>query len=75
MEKLNYPVLIYPGESGKLIATCPSIVGCITQGDTLEEVLANAREVIELCLEDMRAHGEELPPPATAMVASVTVEV
>lgn len=34
-------------------AWCPSLPGCKTQGDTLEEALANAREAVELYLETL----------------------
>jgi len=36
-----YPVILRHGESGKFIAECPNIVGCLTQGDTIDEALAN----------------------------------
>ena len=36
---------------GVWIAECPSIPGCISEGETKEEALANIREAIELCLE------------------------
>ena len=33
------------------VVECPSIPGCVSQGDTKEEALANIREAIELCVE------------------------
>jgi predicted RNase H-like HicB family nuclease len=54
----HLPVLLHPGEDGWLIAECPLIPGCVTQGRTREEALANAREAIELCLETRAAEGE-----------------
>jgi predicted RNase H-like HicB family nuclease len=47
----RFPVVLRPGEDGWIIAECPTIVGCISQGRTREEALANIREAIELCLE------------------------
>lgn len=38
-------------EDGVWVAECPSIPGCISQGKTREEALANIREAIALCLE------------------------
>ena len=70
-----YPVFLRTGESGKFVAECPSIPGCMTQGDTLEDALENVREAIELCLEDMRERGEDLPAPSTALLSEVAVEV
>ena len=43
-------VLIYPGEDGFWIAECPSLPGCISQGQTREEAVANVREAIDLYL-------------------------
>ena len=39
-------IVIYPGEDGYWVAECPSLPGCITQGQTREEVIANARDAI-----------------------------
>ncbi len=44
-------------ESGMLVAECPSIPGCVSQGKTEDEALANIREAIELCLEARAAEG------------------
>ena len=40
-------VIIYPGEDGFWIAECPSLPGCITQGKTKEEAIANIKEAIQ----------------------------
>ena len=45
------PVVVRPGEDGWLVVECPVIPGCISQGKTREEALANIREAIELCIE------------------------
>lgn len=47
-------------EDGVWIAECPSIPGCVSQGDTKEEALANIREAIELCLEVRAESGMPL---------------
>ena len=57
----HLPVLLRPGEDGWLIAECPLIPGCITQGRTREEALANAREAIELCLKTRDEEGWAFP--------------
>lgn len=38
-------------EDGVWVAECPSIPGCVSQGETREEALANIREAIAACLE------------------------
>jgi len=46
------PFVVEEGEDGFLIAECPLFNGCYTQGKTLDEVLENMREVLELVLEE-----------------------
>jgi predicted RNase H-like HicB family nuclease len=55
------PVILTPGEDGFIVAECPIIPGCISQGRTREEALENIREAIELCLENRESEGWELP--------------
>ncbi len=55
------------------VAVCPSIPGCYSQGHTVEEAMANVREAIELCLEDMESRGEEIPDPNTVLIGSVVL--
>jgi len=40
-------VIIYPGEDGYWVAECLSLQGCISQGKTKEEAIANIREAIQ----------------------------
>jgi predicted RNase H-like HicB family nuclease len=41
-------VIIYPGEDGYWVAECPSLPGCISQGKTREEAMANIKEAIRV---------------------------
>jgi predicted RNase H-like HicB family nuclease len=54
-------VVIYPGESGYWVAECPSLPGCITQGKTKEEAVANMREAIEAYIEALEEDGLVVP--------------
>lgn len=48
-------VLLYPGQDGFWVAKCPSLPGCVSQGDTREAAVQNIREAIEgyvLALQD-----------------------
>jgi predicted RNase H-like HicB family nuclease len=38
--------IIYPGEDGYWVAECPSLPGCISQGETKEKAIENIREAI-----------------------------
>jgi predicted RNase H-like HicB family nuclease len=64
MKAHDFKVLLEPGETGGYVATCPCLPGCYSQGDTVDGALDNIREAIELCLEDMQAHGEVIPDPS-----------
>ena len=55
------------------VVVCPSIPGCYSQGKTLPEALANIREAIDVCLEDMESRGEEIPDPNNVLIGSVVV--
>ena len=48
-------------EAGGFVVNVPALPGCATQGETVDEALANAREAIELVLEDMAERGETVP--------------
>ena len=61
---MKLPVVLTPGEDGWLVAECPLIPGCISQGsqgENHEEALANIRQAIELCLETKDQEGWALP--------------
>lgn len=58
---IDIPVVLYPGEDGYIVAVAPSLPGCISQGKTEEEALANIQEAAELCLEGMDEEGWSLP--------------
>ncbi len=49
---LYLKVILETDESGGYVASCPSLPGCYTQGETIQEAMINIREVILLALED-----------------------
>ena len=61
-------VLLYPGEDGFIVAEVPSLPGCISQGRTRDEALANVREAIGLHEEVLRERGEPLPEDKVELV-------
>ncbi len=54
-------VVIYPGEDGYWVAECPSLPGCVSQGKTREETIANIKEAIEGYISALRE--DKLPIP------------
>ncbi len=71
----RYTILLTPDtEDGGYVVDVPALPGCHTQGDTLEEAIANAREVIAGWIEDAKKHGEGIPEEAAAPQA-ITIDV
>ncbi|MEI7866319.1 MAG: type II toxin-antitoxin system HicB family antitoxin [Candidatus Methylumidiphilus sp.] len=47
---MKLKVIIHPAEEGGFWAEVPAILGCATQGETMEELMTNLYEAIEACL-------------------------
>ena len=58
---MRYTVLLESEEDGGFVVSVPALPGCISQGDTREEALANIREAISLYVEDCREAGDPVP--------------
>jgi len=52
-----FKVILEPSEEGGYTALVPSLPGCISEGETVEEALQNIREAIELHLEPIAANS------------------
>ena len=66
-------VILEPDEEGGYTVYCPSLPGCISQGDTRAEALTNIKEAIELYIESLVEHGEPVPPDIGVEVEAVAV--
>ena len=54
-------VVIYPGEDGWWVAECPSLPGCISQGETREQAVANIKEAIQGYVKALEEDGLPVP--------------
>ncbi len=63
---MTFVVALEQGEDGYIVAECPALPGCASQGRTREEALANIREAIQGVIEVRRKHG--LPIPEEALI-------
>ncbi|MGI6663199.1 MAG: type II toxin-antitoxin system HicB family antitoxin [Bacillota bacterium] len=63
MDRYVFPAEFRRTESGNYVVTFPDLPGCVTEGGTVEEALAMARECLELHLYGMEEDGEEIPFP------------
>lgn len=61
-------VILYPGEDGYVVAEVPSLPGCVSQGKTRDEALANIQEGIALHVEVLQERGEPVPDDNVEMV-------
>ncbi|MDH4079536.1 MAG: type II toxin-antitoxin system HicB family antitoxin [Nitrospira sp.] len=59
---MRYRVLLEQDEDGVYVAECPSLPGCVSQGNTREEAVANIKDAMAGYLESLRLHHEPIPP-------------
>ncbi|HEV2352295.1 MAG TPA: type II toxin-antitoxin system HicB family antitoxin [Terriglobia bacterium] len=69
---MTFKVVLEPGEDGWIVAECPSLPGCVSQGRTEAEAIDNIREAIQLWL-DREVEKQTGSLPANARVLEVTV--
>ncbi len=62
MTERQYTIILDPDEEeGGYTVTVPALPGCITQGETLEEAIAMARDAIQGYLEALAKDGQPIP--------------
>jgi len=61
---MRYTVVLEEDPEGGYVAVVPALPGCVSQGDTRQQALANAREAAELYVEDCIAAGDPVPTEA-----------
>ncbi len=71
MSSLTYTVVFEQEPDGGYVVSIPALPGCVSQGDTREEALANIREAAELYTEHFRELGEALPRE----IATASIEI
>lgn len=71
-ERITYLVTLREAEEGGYTVEVPALPGCISQGDSYEEALANIRDAIAAYLAEL---GDELNPRARVLITEVEVEV
>ena len=68
---MRFVVTLERDETGMVVAECPAIPGCVSQGRTEEDALSNIREAIAACVEARAANGM----PVTIAIREVEVAV
>ena len=57
----TYSIVLDPDEDSGYTVTVPALPGCVTQGETVDDCVANAREAIELFVETLASAGKPIP--------------
>lgn len=73
MKTLSYRVLLRQEPEGGYTVTVPSLPGCVTYGDDVTQAIEMVREAIELYMESLVAHGEEIPTEQNTLEYTVLV--
>lgn len=74
-EVYSYSVFYELAEEGGYVVSVPSLPGCYSQGETLEEAEKNIKEAIELYIESLAAHHEPIPQERRSFQGIVEVPV
>ncbi len=61
MNQYHYTVILDHQAEGGYHVFCPALPGCRSEGDSLDEALENIKEAMEVYVESLKTHGEEIP--------------
>ncbi|PIG91378.1 type II toxin-antitoxin system HicB family antitoxin [Gloeocapsopsis sp. IPPAS B-1203] len=67
---MKIKAIIHPAEEGGYWAEVPALPGCITEGDTIEEVMSNLKDAIEGWLDVANSRN---PIESTAQVVEIAI--
>lgn len=62
---LEYPIKLIPSKVGGYVVEIEELPGCLSEGDTSEEALANIQEARQLWIETAYEDGQDIPLPRT----------
>ena len=70
---MKYRILIEQDENGIFVTECPSLPGCVSQGNTRSEAVTNIHDAIKGYLESLKKHDEPIPPSIDEEIIEVAV--
>lgn len=71
---LSYSVIYEEAPEGGYVVYVPSLPGCHTQGDTIEEAEKNAKEAISLYLESLEARNQAIPQEGRVFQGRIEIQ-
>jgi len=75
MRQLTYRVLLNREPEGGYTASVPTLPGCITYGENVDDALLMAKKAIVLYIESLVAHDEPVPDETNTLEYSLTIPV
>lgn len=72
---LTFPIIIEKDEDGIFVADCPDLQGCHTQGNSIEEAIANIRDAIKLHVKILLEDKEEIPQLEAVSLTSLQIAI
>ncbi|MDD9954350.1 MAG: type II toxin-antitoxin system HicB family antitoxin [Candidatus Woesearchaeota archaeon] len=70
---MKYRIVIEEDEDGMFVVECPSLPGCVSQGKSREEAVANINDAIVGYIESLKKHDEPIPPAITEDIIEINV--
>jgi predicted RNase H-like HicB family nuclease len=72
---ISYRILLRKEPEGGYTITVPSLPGCVTYGKSIEEAIEMAKEAIELYLENLKLHNEDIHTDEDTLEYTLTVRI
>jgi antitoxin HicB len=71
--QLTYKILLNKEQEGGYTATVPSLPGCITFGQNIDDAISMAKEAIELYIEELQSRNEDIPDDSATLEYSLSL--
>lgn len=70
---MKYRIFLEQDEDGMYVAECPSLPGCVSQGQTRKEALENIQDAMKGYLESLKKHNDPIPPPIEEEIVEISI--
>ncbi|MBZ0241806.1 MAG: type II toxin-antitoxin system HicB family antitoxin [Bacteroidales bacterium] len=74
MKQFTYKILLNKEPEGGYTVIVPTLPGCITYGETIDDAIVMAKEAIELYVESLVAHNEPIPDESNMLEYTITLD-
>jgi predicted RNase H-like HicB family nuclease len=70
---MRYTVIVHNAEEGGYWVEVPSLPGCFSQGETIDEAMSSARDAIECHIQGLKIDGQQIPKEEVLVIGRVDV--